>query len=522
MRALWDHQHRGIAELTQRIRQQARICITSPTGGGKSTIMSQLIERATRNELPGICKVADPFNPSPKCRVLLLTHRKQLLTQLSRGLEAAGIDHGIRAAEHEWRPADVQLSMVQTEDSRVFKRQSWELHDADLVIVDECHALTGPTVKRMVDHYMERSASLVGFTATPLDLEGIYSELVVAGTNSELRKCGAHVPAYTYGPDEPDTRDLKPQKTGEYSEGDNVKAIMTPVIFGRVFENWKLLNPHARPALLFGPGVAQSQWFCEQFMKRGVSAAHIDATHIVMDGVQHKKTQELYDELLERSRTGDIKVICNRFVMREGLDMPWLYHGIFATMFGLSSYLQAGGRILRAHSTLDHVIIQDHGGNWHRHGSLNADREWNLGDTSYKAESERAERIRENREPEPIVCPKCSAVRLAGAVCPKCQHETTKRSRMVIQRDGEMRELSGKIYRPRVVREKPDTERKWEAVYHRCRKAKSPKTFRQARGLFFRENGYFPPDTIPLMPQSPADWYRRVSDVPMQNLTPKG
>ncbi len=82
---LWPHQAAAISSLSTAIRPKARICVTSPTGGGKSKIMSAIIEQAVER----------------RQRVLLLTHRKLLLTQLSRGLEQAGIEHGIRAAEHE-------------------------------------------------------------------------------------------------------------------------------------------------------------------------------------------------------------------------------------------------------------------------------------------------------------------------------------------------------------------------------------------------------------------------------------
>ena len=105
--------------------------------------------------------------------------------------------------------------------------------------------------------------------------------------------------------------------------------------------------------------------------------------------------------------------------MREGIDWPWLAHGIMACTFGgLKSYLQSGGRLLRAHPSLDQVVIQDHGGNFWRHDSLNADREWQLEDTDKSIQEKHDEKYRTKSEPEPIVCPKCAKVRKTGGDLP--------------------------------------------------------------------------------------------------------
>ena len=43
-------------------------------------------------------------------------------------------------------------------------------------------------------------------------------------------------------------------------------------------------------------------------------------------------------------------------------------------------------------------------------------------------------------------------------------------------------------------------------------------TFRQALGLFFYENHYYPPSNLPFMPVEKIDSYRRVKDVPTDKL----
>jgi superfamily II DNA or RNA helicase len=417
----------------------------------------------------------------------------------------------------------VQISSLPTERSRVLNKQKWRIHGSGrqcLAIVDEAHLNTGPTARRIFQLHEEAGHTRLGFTATPLDLGDVYDHLIVAGTNSELRNCGALVRCIHYGPDEPDLRHIGRVPLGkDLTESQNHKAIMTPTIFGRVWTWFEKLNPEHRPTILFAPGVAESIWFAEQFVARGVSAAHIDGQSVWVNGKFHRSSREARADVLAGSKDGTIKVLCNRFVLREGIDAPWLAHGIFATVFGsLQSYLQSGGRLLRAYLGLLSVTLQDHGGNWWRHGSLNADRAWLLEETSSSAAALREDRFRAKSEKEPVRCPQCARI-LNSLSCP-CGWEAKvwRKSRPVISVDGALREMPGDIFQPRRISQRPDAERVWKSIYFRAKN--SDMTFRQAEALFAKENDWnYPPRTLPLMPIAERDWLRRVMDVPPQNLT---
>jgi superfamily II DNA or RNA helicase len=501
---LWPHQESGLAEVERLVAAGHRqIVVTSPCGGGKTVMMATLIERLA-------------------CPTILYTNRKMLREQTSEVMERFGIRHGVRAAGAE--PAllrDVQVSSIMTEQSRVYKKGKWKLHEAQLVLVDEVHNQKGGIAQKILSQHLADGAICLGFTATPLDLDQFWQDLVVAGTNSELRDCGAHVICRTFAPDQPDEQKLKLVKVGEdLTDAENVKAIMRPGIEGRVYENWKTLNPDGKPTILFGPDVAGSLWFAEKLHEKyGLSTAHIDGERIWINGEMHSSNQEMRDELANLSRAGDLHIVCNRFVMREGIDWPWLAHCIMATVFGsLTSYLQSGGRFLRAYPGLDEVCLQDHGGNFHRHGSLNEDRDWFLGLTNSIAVGLRRERLRDRKLTEPITCPKCKLVRSGGQRCPRCGEEATKRSRVVVQHDGTLIQVDGDQYRPRRTRESPNTKELWEKMYYRARKSRNAMTFSQAYGLFYHESKYFPPKDLPFMPQHDLDWHRRVKDVHPSDL----
>ena len=296
--------------------------------------------------------------------------------------------------------------------------------------------------------------------------------------------------------------------------------IMTQTIFGHVLKWHRLLNPDLRPAILFGPGVKEAQYFAEQYEAAGIPAAMIDGKSVWIDGELHPTSQDMRQQVLDASRDGRIKVICNRFVLREAIDMPWIYHGIGATVFGsLQSFLQSGGRILRNHPDLDDVIWQDHGGSWHRHGSLNVDREWDLRYSAGQKEAERVDALREKVEPEPIQCPECKAIRMRGPKCHQCGFMQQRSSRTVMQIDGTLKQMNGDVYEPRRRAAFKNQDSIWEKYYYQAKKSKNGMTFKQAEAMFMLDHqGCYPHRTLPLMPLHHADWGRKVRDVAYEDL----
>lgn len=516
----WPHQVKAVQDVLAAKEAGDRVlCVTSPTGGGKTQVMRDLAQHFLDRER----------------KVVLYTNRKLLIEQITNGLEKAGIKHGVRAAGYKDERDEIfQVSSLATENSRVLKAQKWNLHAAELVLIDEAHNQSGPTTQKIIEKHNEAGALIVALTATPIGIGNIYDQLIVAGTNSELRACGALVPARHYGCSEPDLAGIgraalaKLQAGQDLTDVENAKAVMTPGIYAFVAEHFRRLNPQAKPSILFAPGVRESMWFAEEFSRMGIPAAHIDGDEIWVDGETFQSTPERRADVLARSKRGALKVLCNRFVLREGVDAPWLAHGIFACVFGsLKSYLQSGGRILRAHPSLTHVTIQDHGGNWWRHGSLNADREWSLDMTDRMAAGIHYEAATNPKLPKPFVCNGCGITLVYRevtfdrvATCPECgvKMDLRKRSRPVIQADGTLVEHFGDALTPRPTRLNDDTESLWERYYYRALKSKKGMTFSEARGLFCHEHGYFPPSDLKLMPKKVGDWWRKVRNVPTENL----
>jgi len=504
----WDEiQQSALDELTQAVNSGFRaICMTGPTGCGKSRCMSLQTERARR--------------------VVVYTHRRMLFDQLSNVLTSHGIEHGLRAAGHERRLLeDKQLAMIQTEGSRM--DSDYELHECDQYHVDEIHVNSGGTMQAIAEKHQEQGAVGIYWTATPLGIGHMADKLITIAKTSELRKIGALVPAYHYGPDEPDMKWIKSIKIdeGECGIPQAKRGVFAKRVFGRVVEHYKRLNPSGSPTILFAPGVKESIWFAQQLTDAGISAAHIDGQNVWLDGEEVASSSELREEIRDRCQSGDIKIVCNRFVLREGIDWPWLEHGILATVFGsLTSYIQSCGRLLRASPSTGKTksVIQDHGGNWWRHGSINSDWEWDLGDDNRTKSGERKRRLQEKKDPEPIVCPSCGACRLSGPLCHSCGHRHTTKSRPVLQKDGSLREMKGDIYRkPRRAEKDSNVAVQWESrVRAICRSQKDTvknMTAAQLEANLARENNWiYPPLGLRHMPTDDADWFR-----PLRSLYPE-
>lgn len=496
----WPHQISEHQAVLDAMAGHKRIVVTSPTGTGKTRMMENKLQWCGENNR----------------KALLITHRRMLFDQTFDHLTARGFDVGKIAAGHSGATLrDIQLCMIQT-----LARRN-EMPPADLLIIDEAHLNRGEQAQAILKHYA--NSTVIGYTATPLGIRHIYDHLIVACDMREGRKCGALLPAEVYGPDEPDTKALEKRKKDacDWTEQDLRKLIRPKIIFGRVLKWWKLLNPTAAPTILFAPGVAESIALAECFWKSGIPAAHIDGKQIWWNGEFYDTSPELRAMIRSASENFELPVVCNRFVLREGIDWPFLQHLIFATPVGsVQSYIQAAGRLLRNYEGLEKVVIQDHGGNWWRHGSPNASREWSLDHTDRLVYLERRDKIRGDKEPEPAACPQCGIVtiKLNGA-CHNCGFKHRTRSRQVIQIDGTAKTLEGRIFRePRRV-EKPNTKKRWISMYWRAVKSRNGMTFAQAEGLFVKENHYYPPRNMPYMPQEPLDWHRKVRDVPQESLT---
>lgn len=305
----WPHQFHGVEQCVNRIGKGNRICVCSPTGGGKSKMMEALVRYGVDNGMKVDLKV---------CRKML---RDQLMDVFTR----AGVKFGVRAAGmgHLYDPSQpVQICSTPTENSRILRDDpTWKTTGADLILVDEAHMQVGPSFVKLLNKQCEEGACVVGFTATPIGISQYYNDLIVAGTNSELRACKSHVRAIVKAPFEFDLHKIGRNAIGEYDNGQVAKKVYSTSVVGKIMDTWIANNPDQKPTICFAPDVASSIWLASSFVERGIHAAHIDAKQVWFDGeLKNDPSGELRTKILKLYTEGEIKILTNRFVLREGLD----------------------------------------------------------------------------------------------------------------------------------------------------------------------------------------------------------
>lgn len=156
---------------------QRKILLVAPTGSGKTVIAAKVTAEALRRGL----------------RILVLVHRRELVTQTAAKLYAAEIDAGIiQAGGPPMRLSQpVQIASIQTLHARAIRGSAIELPDADLIIVDEGHHARARTWQRILDSYPD--AAIVGMTATPVRSDGrglgnIFNRLGCPQVQREIRR----------------------------------------------------------------------------------------------------------------------------------------------------------------------------------------------------------------------------------------------------------------------------------------------------------------------------------------------
>ncbi len=466
---LWDHQKRGIQE-SRNCWADASIqswCVVAPPGAGKSMMMRRMAIPATENGK----------------RVSIYLHRRMLTRQTIDLFLSEGVDFGVVAngfEEYENPESKLQICSLPTVYSRM-ERYNFRWPYSDLVIVDERHQQVERQAAAVFGRHMKEGAQVAGFTATPVGLDGHAQKLVNAGTYKEMLDVGAHLPVDHYMPDSPSLDRLRAAKI---SRPEDIALNRVPTIFGRVYENWQRLNQEQLPAVGFAPGVEQAIWFADLFRQKGVACCSLDASTTVFvtknsNGVLVKKEYTTDSatrrEVLEGSESGKYKIVWNRFILREAIDLPAWYHCILCTTMGsVSTYLQTTGRVLRNYPSYNRVILQDHSGNIDRHGFCNEERTWILGCTNQSLLQQRTKKLKTKKEIVEIVCPRCHAYRTHGADCPKCGFRYLKNTRSVRMLDGELKKVD--------IHKRKSERQKCEQIFKSClyAGARSGKTFQQA------------------------------------------
>jgi DNA repair protein RadD len=167
MTDLRPYQSQAIVDIELAINDAEAPLYVLPTGAGKTVVAAQIIERVV----------------AAGKRVLVLTHRREILKQTSLKLSAGNFEHGlIQAGLNVDLEYPVQIASIQTLWARCMRTDKVLLPAANLIIIDEAHHVAARTWRKIVEAYP--NARHIGLTATPCRSDGRG-----LGTNVERRWC---------------------------------------------------------------------------------------------------------------------------------------------------------------------------------------------------------------------------------------------------------------------------------------------------------------------------------------------
>lgn len=361
-------------------------------------------------------------------RVVVLAHRRELITQAANRLELFGL-----------KPARVMpggglgdgrsfVASVQT-----LKGRLGEVPEPDLLVVDECHH--APAGSWAGIRAAWPNAKYVGFTATPIRTDGrglreSFDTMVLGPSAKALTAQGHLVPFEVLAPSLPDLTGV-PRRGGDFDPLALAEALERKRVVGDAVRTWRAHFPHGGRAVAFCASVAHAQRVAQAFNQARIPAA-------VLTG---EDRQEDRDATLAGLACGTIEVVCTVEVINEGTDIPALDAVIWLRATeSLGFWIQGCGRAARPHGEKTHALILDHVGNAYRHFWPDEDHEWTLDGRKARP---RAETHTEDGQALSLRrCGRCFTMHPTAPHCPRCGFTHPPDERIPAARAGALRALA--------------------------------------------------------------------------------
>ena len=348
-----------------------------PTGGGKTVVMSGVINEWDRGQ------------------VIAIAHRKELVGQIAMALGQNGVHHQIvgpapmvKYVTHRQRErlgthfhktdAKTIVASVDTliAPARQESVKGWA-EQVGLWVIDEAHhVVEGNKWGKAVNLFP--NAGGLGFTATCCRADGkglgrhsdgVFDKIVEGPNMRELIDAGYLCDYKIYAPltymplSEEDVG-----ASGDYSQAKLKAASKKSKIVGDVVHSYEEFC-QGKSTVVFATDLETAADMRANFCAAGHKA----------EVVSSETTDVIRSEILDRFERGELQVIINVDLLGEGFDCPGIMAVIMARpteSYGL--YCQQFGRALRILPGKEIALIVDHVGNVVRHGLPDAPRLWSL------------------------------------------------------------------------------------------------------------------------------------------------
>lgn len=393
---------RGLFEWWTSNGNAPAVCVL-PTGAGKTVIFSALIKN-----------LKDQF---PTCRVLILSHTKELVGQARDKLIAYWSEAPVGVYAAGLNERDITSDIISASRDSIARAVD-KFPPFDLIIVDEAHLINNKNEGRyrsILAHFCAAnpSAAIVGFTATPYraGVNGgyIYGEgRLFQGVAHEVKmidlmRAGFLCPITAKGTDEKGVIDTSKVATrgGDFALGELAKASECPLLVKSAVMDWKskAYDNGRRSSCFFAVSVAHAEIIRDAVQELGIECGLITGD----------MAQEEREATLARFDSGDLPALVNIATLTTGWDSPRLdCIVLLRPTKSLVLYLQIIGRGLRLFPGKTETLVLDFGGNLERFGPI---------DQATPAEKRKG-------PPKVQDCPGCgSRVSFYAFNCPDCDHQ---------------------------------------------------------------------------------------------------
>lgn len=388
------------------------VCVVAPTGAGKTVLFVKMAA-----DLASLGK-----------STLILSHRQELIKQISRALSEQSVPHGIIAPKQPQTNDLVQVASVNTAIRRL-----GSMTKPRLLVIDEAHHANAKTWEVIIEWCRDVSR-IVGVTATPQRLDGKglddkFTSLIIGPSikwlTTELNPASGMTflsPPRVYAP--PQVVDLSKVKSsfGDFKKNELVEAVDKATVTGDAVQHYIKLG-RGMPAVAFCVSVAHAEHVAEQFNLAGIKAASVDG----------EMADDRRADVLKSLEDGRIQVLTSCELISEGFDLPKIGCAILLRPTqSLSMYLQQVGRALRPFAGKECAIILDHVGNVQRHGMPDDDREWTLEGETKESKKKKEQQLSIK------TCPECFAAYPPAPECPVCGFKSSKEDEITVDEDTEL------------------------------------------------------------------------------------
>lgn len=444
---LFPDQQRLIDDTRALMRQHKSVLVQAATGSGK-TVMAAYMVKAARDK---------------GSRAIMVVPRRELLRQTSETFRKFGIPHTFVAAGHGYCPFERTILAT----SGTLAKRLDKLPAPQLVFIDETH-YGGAELDRIIRHYQQAGAWVLGLSATPVRLDGrglgCWYQAMSSGPAIHTLIDERRLSDYRlFAPSTPDLSGIK-TTAGDYAKGELASFMeQDRVLIGNAVSHYRQ-HGNGRLNVCYCVSIAHAEIVAGMFNDAGIPAKCITG----------KMTDDERKAIIRAFARREIRVLTSVDLLTFGFDLSAAAQmdvtvecmSDLRPTKSLALQMQKWGRVLRMKD--EPALILDHAGNAAAHGLPDDQREWSLeGRAKRQSSGEKADPVRQ--------CGKCFYVHRPSPACPKCGYEYPVVAREVEHIDGELMEITAAQQRRQAAYEQAKAQTLEELIALAKRTGKNPR-----------------------------------------------